>query len=160
LAQGNAHRSGSVGGEWQKKPAHDIGLPRQKPCRNPNSLTITIVINAPFDGAGFCGREAPGARGLQGSCCPAGTNENKQGLETMSDVAERVKKIVVEHLGVDADKVKAEASFIDDLGADSLDTVELVMAFEEEFGIEIPDDAAETIQTVGDAVKFIEKSAA
>ena len=69
-------------------------------------------------------------------------------------------KIVVEHLGVDADKVKAEASFIDDLGADSLDTVELVMAFEEEFGIEIPDDAAESIQTVGDAVKFIEKSAA
>ena len=78
----------------------------------------------------------------------------------MSDVAERVKKIVVEHLGVDADKVKAEASFIDDLGADRLDTVELVMAFEEEFGIEIPDDAAESIQTVGDAVKFIEKSAA
>jgi acyl carrier protein len=78
----------------------------------------------------------------------------------MSDVAERVKKIVVEHLGVDAEKVAAEASFIDDLGADSLDTVELVMAFEEEFGIEIPDDAAETIQTVGDAVKFIEKSAA
>mgnify|MGYP003338731625 CR=1 FL=1 len=76
----------------------------------------------------------------------------------MSDVAERVKKIVVEHLGVDADKVKAEASFIDDLGADSLDTVELVMAFEEEFGIEIPDDAAETILTVGDAVKFLEKN--
>jgi acyl carrier protein len=78
----------------------------------------------------------------------------------MSDVAERVKKIVVEHLGVDAEKVAPEASFIDDLGADSLDTVELVMAFEEEFGIEIPDDAAETIQTVGDAVKFIEKNAA
>jgi acyl carrier protein len=78
----------------------------------------------------------------------------------MSDVAERVKKIVVEHLGVDAEKVNPEASFIDDLGADSLDTVELVMAFEEEFGIEIPDDAAETIQTVGDAIKFIEKSSA
>lgn len=78
----------------------------------------------------------------------------------MSDVADRVKKIVVEHLGVDADKVTKEASFIDDLGADSLDTVELVMAFEEEFGIEIPDDAAETIQTVGDAVGFIEKNAA
>ena len=74
----------------------------------------------------------------------------------MSDVAERVKKIVVEHLGVDGEKVKTEASFIDDLGADSLDTVELVMAFEEEFAIEIPDDAAETIQTVGDAIKFIE----
>jgi len=76
----------------------------------------------------------------------------------MSDIADRVKSIVVKHLGVDADKVKLEASFIDDLGADSLDTVELVMAFEEEFGIEIPDDAAETIQTVGDAVKFIEKA--
>ncbi len=73
----------------------------------------------------------------------------------MSDIAERVKKIVVEHLGVEEDKVIESASFIDDLGADSLDTVELVMAFEEEFGIEIPDDAAENIQTVGDAVKFI-----
>ena len=78
----------------------------------------------------------------------------------MSNVEERVKKIVVEHLGVEAEKVNKEASFIDDLGADSLDTVELVMAFEEEFGIEIPDDAAEGIQTVGDAIGFIEKSAA
>ena len=78
----------------------------------------------------------------------------------MSNVEERVKKIVVEHLGVEADKVSAEASFIDDLGADSLDTVELVMAFEEEFGIEIPDDAAENIQTVGDAIGFIDKNAA
>ena len=76
----------------------------------------------------------------------------------MSDIADRVKKIVIEHLGVDAEKVKNEASFIDDLGADSLDTVELVMAFEEEFGVEIPDDAAETIQTVADAVKFLEKA--
>jgi len=75
----------------------------------------------------------------------------------MSNVAERVKKIVVDHLNVDADKVTPTASFIEDLGADSLDTVELVMAFEEEFGIEIPDDAAESIVTVGDAVKFIEE---
>ena len=74
------------------------------------------------------------------------------------DVGATVKKIVADHLGVDEAKVTEEASFIDDLGADSLDTVELVMAFEEEFGIEIPDDAAETIQTVGDAVKFIEES--
>jgi acyl carrier protein len=74
----------------------------------------------------------------------------------MSDVAERVKKIVVEHLGVDEAKVTDNASFIDDLGADSLDTVELVMAFEEEFGCEIPDDAAEKIVTVKDAVQFIE----
>lgn len=78
----------------------------------------------------------------------------------MSDVAERVKKIVVEHLGVESDKVIESASFIDDLGADSLDTVELVMAFEEEFGVEIPDDAAETIQTVGDAVKFLQSKSA
>jgi acyl carrier protein len=77
----------------------------------------------------------------------------------MSDIPERVKKIVVEHLSVDEDKVSDGASFIDDLGADSLDTVELVMAFEEEFGIEIPDDAAETIQTYGDAVRFIQENA-
>jgi acyl carrier protein len=76
----------------------------------------------------------------------------------MSDIAERVKKIVVEHLGVDEDKVVEAASFIDDLGADSLDTVELVMAFEEEFNVEIPDDAAEKIQTVGDAVSFIKEN--
>ncbi len=73
----------------------------------------------------------------------------------MSDITDRVKKIVVEHLNVDESKIADDASFIDDLGADSLDTVELVMAFEEEFDIEIPDDAAETIQTFGDAVKFI-----
>ena len=76
----------------------------------------------------------------------------------MSDTAERVKKIVVEHLNVDVDKVTDTASFIEDLGADSLDTVELVMAFEEEFGIEIPDDAADSIVTVGDAVKYIDKA--
>ena len=73
----------------------------------------------------------------------------------MGVIAGRVKKIVVEHLSADEDKVTENASFIDDLGADSLDTVELVMAFEEEFGIEIPDDAAETIQPFGDAFKFI-----
>lgn len=84
-------------------------------------------------------------------------NEHQQqkANQIMSDVAERVKKIVVEHLGVDAAKVTDNASFIDDLGADSLDTVELVMAFEEEFGVEIPDDAAEKIVTVKDAVEFI-----
>ena len=74
-----------------------------------------------------------------------------------SDTADRVKKIVVEHLGVEEDKVTPDASFIDDLGADSLDIVELVMAFEEEFGVEIPDDAAEKINTVGDANKYIEE---
>ena len=77
----------------------------------------------------------------------------------MSDITDRVKKIVVEHLNVDESKVSDEASFIDDLGADSLDTVELVMAFEEEFGSEISDSDAEKILTVGDAVKFIENKA-
>ena len=74
----------------------------------------------------------------------------------MSDIADRVTKIVVEHLGVEETKVIESASFIDDLGADSLDTVELVMAFEEEFGSEISDSEAEKILTVGDAIKFIE----
>jgi acyl carrier protein len=77
---------------------------------------------------------------------------------SMSDTADRVKKIVVEHLGVEADKVTEDASFIDDLGADSLDIVELVMAFEEEFGVEIPDDAAEKISTVSDAIKYIDEN--
>ena len=77
----------------------------------------------------------------------------------MSDTTERVKKIVVEHLGVEKEKVVESASFVDDLGADSLDTVELVMAFEEEFGSEISDSDAEKILTVGDAVKFIENKA-
>ena len=77
----------------------------------------------------------------------------------MSDTLERVRKIVIDHLDADPDKVTEKASFIDDLGADSLDNVELVMAFEEAFGVEIPDDAAETIVTVGDAVKFLSKSA-
>ena len=76
----------------------------------------------------------------------------------MSDIAERVKKIVIEHLGVEEDKVVDSASFVDDLGADSLDTVELVMAFEEEFSIENPDDVAEKITTIKDAIEHIEKS--
>lgn len=80
-------------------------------------------------------------------------------IRRMSTVAERVKKIVVEHLGVEEAKVTENASFIDDLGADSLDTVELVMAFEEEFGVEIPDDAAEKILTVKDAIAFIDANA-
>lgn len=76
----------------------------------------------------------------------------------MSDIQKRVSKIVIEHLGAEESKVTREASFIDDLGADSLDTVELVMAFEEEFGVEIPDEAAEKIKTVGDAVSYIEEN--
>jgi len=76
----------------------------------------------------------------------------------MSEVGDKIKKIIVDHLGVDVAKVTDEASFIDDLGADSLDTVELVMAFEEEFGAEISDSEAEKILTVGDAIKFVENN--
>ena len=72
------------------------------------------------------------------------------------DISSKVKKIVADHLGIDESKVNEDSSFIDDLGADSLDTVELVMAFEEKFGIEIPDDAAETIQTVQNAIDYIQ----
>ena len=73
----------------------------------------------------------------------------------MSSTEEKVKKIVMDHLGIDESKIVPDSRFIDDLGADSLDTVELVMAFEEQFGIEIPDDAAETISTVQNAIDFI-----
>ena len=75
----------------------------------------------------------------------------------MSDTLERVRKIVIEHLDADPEKVTEKASFIDDLGADSLDNVELVMAIVEEFDIDMPNDAAGHVQTVGDAVKFIQK---
>ena len=76
------------------------------------------------------------------------------------DISQKVKKMVAEHLGVEEAKVTEESNFIDDLGADSLDTVELVMAFEEEFGSEISDSEAEKILTVGDAIKFIESKSA
>ncbi len=76
----------------------------------------------------------------------------------MADIEAKVKDIIINELGVDAEKVTRSASFVEDLGADSLDTVELVMAFEEEFGMEIPDEAAEKLQTVGDAIDYIEKS--
>lgn len=78
----------------------------------------------------------------------------------MSDIEARVKEIVADHLGIEQDKIQPNAKFIDDLGADSLDQVELVMAFEEEFGCEIPDEAAEKIVTLGDAVSFIKESSA
>ena len=76
----------------------------------------------------------------------------------MPDINERVKDLVVEQLGVSADQVTPQASFIDDLGADSLDTVELVMAFEEEFGIDIPDEDAEKMVSVSDAIKYLEEN--
>ena len=74
----------------------------------------------------------------------------------MADVEQKVKDIIINELGVEAEKVTPEARFVDDLGADSLDTVELVMAFEEEFGMEIPDEDAEKLQTVGDAISYIQ----
>ena len=75
----------------------------------------------------------------------------------MADIEAKVKDIIINELGVEAEKVTASASFVEDLGADSLDTVELVMAFEEEFGIEIPDEDAEKLQTVGDAISYIQQ---
>ena len=75
-----------------------------------------------------------------------------------TQIEAKVKNIIAEQLGVGEDEIKPEASFVEDLGADSLDIVELVMAFEEEFGVEIPDDAAEKINTVGDANKYIEEN--
>ena len=78
----------------------------------------------------------------------------------MADIEAKVKDIIINELGVEAEKVTPEASFVEDLGADSLDTVELVMAFEEEFGIEIPDEDAEKLQTVGDAISYIQKNQA
>ena len=77
----------------------------------------------------------------------------------MADIEQKVKDIIINELGVDAEKVTPEASFVEDLGADSLDTVELVMAFEEEFGMEIPDEEAEQLQTVGDAIRYISEKA-
>ena len=77
----------------------------------------------------------------------------------MSNIATKVKEIIVDKLGVDESEVTSEASFTNDLGADSLDTVELIMEFEKEFNIGIPDDQAETISTVGDAIKYIEENA-
>jgi len=116
---------------------------------NPSVKTVRLVADMPA----LNSLETTFSSGREIGRVPVEDEEFK-----MSDTAERVKKIVVEHLGVEEDKVVENASFIDDLGADSLDTVELVMAFEEEFGIEIPDDAAENIQTFGDAVKFIDNA--
>ena len=82
-----------------------------------------------------------------------------QNIYKMSDIAEKVKSIIVEKLGVEASEVTPEASFTNDLGADSLDTVELIMEFEKEFNVSIPDDQAENIQTVGQAVAYLEENA-
>jgi len=104
-----------------------------------------------------CERTVVGTTGS--STVADGVRTGKFEEETTMDVEAKVKEIIVQQLGVDADKVTLEASFVDDLGADSLDVVELVMAFEEEFGIEIPDEASEKIGTVKDAVAFISETA-
>jgi len=113
------------------------------------------MLNAIFNPEGIALKGVPRPRFLKAWRDIEFSRNTFEGFLDMSDVADRVKKIVVEHLGVEESKVTENASFIDDLGADSLDTVELVMAFEEEFGCEIPDDAAEKILTVKDAIDFI-----
>ena len=87
---------------------------------------------------------------------PRGTNFNQTNFMAEKSIEEKVKDIIVEQLGVNPEQVTPQASFIEDLGADSLDIVELVMAFEEEFGVEVPDEDAEKLQTVGDVIKYIE----
>src|SRR5438046_2278110 len=90
---------------------------------------------------------------------PRATNTNRTNFMAEKSIEEKVKDIIVEQLGVNPEQVTPQASFIEDLGADSLDIVELVMAFEEEFGVEVPDEDAEKLQTVGDVVKYIEERA-
>jgi len=97
--------------------------------------------------------------GLFGSCRTYAwaTNTNRTNFLVEKSIEEKVKDIIVEQLGVNPEQVTPQASFIEDLGADSLDIVELVMAFEEEFGVEVPDEDAEKLQTVGDVIKYIEE---
>jgi acyl carrier protein len=97
--------------------------------------------------------------GLSGSCADLlrATNTNRTNFMAEKSIEEKVKDIIVEQLGVNPEQVTPQASFIEDLGADSLDIVELVMAFEEEFGVEVPDEDAEKLQTVGDVIKYIEE---
>ncbi len=97
--------------------------------------------------------DCPAAVGLN----PRATNTNRTNFMAEKSIEEKVKDIIVEQLGVNPEQVTPQASFIEDLGADSLDIVELVMAFEEEFGVEVPDEDAEKLQTVGDVIKYIEE---
>jgi len=97
--------------------------------------------------------------GMSGSCraYSCAINTNRTNFMAEKSIEEKVKDIIVEQLGVNPEQVTPQASFIEDLGADSLDIVELVMAFEEEFGVEVPDEDAEKLQTVGDVIKYIEE---
>ena len=121
---------------------------------NPNQNLVTCIVGGDNQHYHFDNNEA---NELCNKLIEIKNNQRDMELNIVTSrrTSDRVKKIVVEHLNVEEGKITDSASFIDDLGADSLDTVELVMAFEEEFGIEIPDDAAENIQSFGDAVKFI-----
>jgi acyl carrier protein len=94
---------------------------------------------------------------LRDRTLPSATNTNRTNFMAEKSIEEKVKDIIVEQLGVNPEQVTPQASFIEDLGADSLDIVELVMAFEEEFGVEVPDEDAEKLQTVGDVIKYIEE---
>jgi acyl carrier protein len=97
--------------------------------------------------------DRPAAAGLSARA----TNTNRTNFMAEKPIEEKVKDIIVEQLGVNPEQVTPQASFIEDLGADSLDIVEMVMAFEEEFGVEVPDEDAEKLQTVGDVIKYIEE---
>ena len=102
--------------------------------------------------------QCPGCLPLCGTGLnPRATNTNRTNFMADKSIEEKVKDIIVEQLGVNPEQVTPQASFIEDLGADSLDIVELVMAFEEEFGVEVPDEDAEKLQTVGDVIKYIEE---
>jgi acyl carrier protein len=104
----------------------------------------------------FTCHAVPGLSG-GGRTFPRATNTNRTNFMAEKSIEEKVKDIIVEQLGVNPEQVTPQASFIEDLGADSLDIVELVMAFEEEFGVEVPDEDAEKLQTVGDVIKYIEE---
>ena len=111
---------------------------------------IDILFNS------FTCDAVPGLSGIAGFKSRA-TNTNRTNFMAEKSIEEKVKDIIVEQLGVNPEQVTPQASFIEDLGADSLDIVELVMAFEEEFGVEVPDEDAEKLQTVGDVIKYIEE---
>jgi acyl carrier protein len=113
---------------------------------------IDILVNS------FTCDAVPGlSPALRDRTYPRATNFNRTNFMAEKSIEEKVKDIIVEQLGVNPEQVTPQASFIEDLGADSLDIVELVMAFEEEFGVEVPDEDAEKLQTVGDVIKYIEE---
>jgi acyl carrier protein len=142
-------------GRLDGRSAHHVHLLEQQTEANAKpSLVSTILIDILFNS--FSCDAVPG---LSGNCrtYPRATNTNRTNFMAEKSIEEKVKDIIVEQLGVNPEQVTPQASFIEDLGADSLDIVELVMAFEEEFGVEVPDEDAEKLQTVGDVIKYIEE---